>query len=432
MDITEGPTTDSSGAMNDSTDERMRGFPPTQESLVTLATWQDEPNLRWALRHMREIMPSHPIPADRHTTRVLEASTVPSALTAPVTRLDGTATTAGEVFASTWTDALLILQDGKVVDECYYAGMTARTSHLVMSVSKSIVGCVAGILAERGLLDTAAPVTKYVPEAATSGYDGANVRDLLDMRTGVAFRETYTAPEAEVRVMERSMGWRPRLDGDPVGTYEYLTTLSKADRHGGPFAYRSADTDMLGWVCERASGTRMADLISTLLWVPMGAERDAEITCDPVGSAIHDGGVSAVARDLARFGQMLLDDGMVDGWPVVPAGWLHDAWNPKTDVREAFAQTDNESVLPGGWYRNKFWFVPSGTGTALVCLGIHGQMVYVNRATATVGVKLSSWPQAQNVTYLVDTLRAFASVCAQPTVPGDPPELRDRSTVPLT
>jgi CubicO group peptidase (beta-lactamase class C family) len=411
-----GDTTESAGATaepNGAVGERMTGFPPTAQSCVTLATWQEGPNLRWAFRHMREIMPSQQIPADRRRTRPLWTESTPSALAAPVTRLDGTTTTAEDVFATTWTDALLVLQDGKIIDERYYAGMTEATPHLLMSVSKSIVGCVAGVLADRGLLNTEAQLTTYVPEAAGSGYGGAVVRHLLDMRTGVAFRENYTAPEAEVRVMERSMGWRPRLDEDPLGTYEYLTTLSKADRHGGPFAYRSADTDMLGWVCERASGTRMADLISTLLWVPMGAERDAEVTCDPVGSAIHDGGISAVPRDVARFGQMLLDDGMIDGWPVVPAAWLHDAHNPGTEVREAFAQTDNESVLPGGWYRNKFWFVPSGQGTALVCLGIHGQMVYVNRATQTVGVKLSSWPQAQSVTHLVDTLRAFASVCAQ-------------------
>src|SRR5206468_1732023 len=82
------------------------------------------------------------------------------------------------------------------------------------------------------------------------------------------------------------------------------------------------DSDMLGWVCERASGTRMADLISALIWQPMGAERDGEITCDPLGSAIHDGGVSATARDLARFGQLLVDDGLARGYPVIPAAWL--------------------------------------------------------------------------------------------------------------
>ena len=55
--------------------------------------------------------------------------------------------------------------------------------------------------------------------------------------------------------------------------------------------YRSCDTDMLGWMCERAAGRRMADLVSTLIWQPMGAEFDADITCDPVGTAVHDGGI---------------------------------------------------------------------------------------------------------------------------------------------
>jgi CubicO group peptidase (beta-lactamase class C family) len=287
--------------------------------------------------------------------------------------------------------------------------MTPHTPHLVMSVSKSIVGCVAGILADRGVLDVGAKVTHYVPEVATSGYAGATVRHLLDMRTGVAFSETYQAADSEVRVMERSMGWRPSLDSDPVGMYRYLTTVGTATDHGGPFTYRSADTDMLGWVCERAAGTRMADLVSSLIWIPMGAEQDADITCDPVGSAVHDGGISAIARDLARFGQLLLDD----GGKVVPAKWLADSWQPPADVREAFAGTDNEPVLPGGWYRNQFWFVPNHRGTALVCLGIHGQMVYVHRETRTVGVKLSSWPDPQNATYLIDTLRAFAAIGAR-------------------
>jgi CubicO group peptidase (beta-lactamase class C family) len=281
-----------------------------------------------------------------------------------------------------------------------------------MSVSKSLVGCVAGVLADRGLLDPGAPVTAYVPEAGSSGYADATVRNLLDMRTGVAFRETYTALDAEVRVMERSMGWRPRRAGDPEGAYPYLVTLGQDGPHGGEFCYRSADTDMLGWVCERASGTRMADLISVLIWQPIGAERDAEITCDPLGSAVHDGGISATARDLARFGQMLVDDGRAHGYPVVPEAWLASTRAPGAGVREAFAATDNELVLPGSWYRNQFWVIPGSGGPVLVCLGIHGQLVYADRAARTVVVKLSSWPDPQNTAYLLDTLRACAALAA--------------------
>jgi CubicO group peptidase (beta-lactamase class C family) len=395
----------------------MDGFPPAPESRVTLANWQDPPFNRWAFRHMREIIPSHLIPAGPDGGPPLPAADVP--LPDPlVWRLDGSSATASEVFASTYTDALVVLHDGRLVAERYGDGMTAATPHLLMSVSKSVVSCVAGVLAGRGQLDPGALVTDYVPEAASSGYAGATVRDLLDMRTGVAFRETYTALDAEVRVMERSMGWRPAEPGDPAGAYPYLLTLGREGPHGGAFSYRSADTDMLGWVCERAGGIRMADLISALIWQPIGAERDAEITCDPLGSAIHDGGVSAAARDLARFGQMLVDDGAAGGYQVVPAGWLADARAPEPGVREAFAATDNELALPGGWYRSKFWVIPGYGEPVLVCLGIHGQLIYADRAARTVVAKFSSWPDPQHTGYLVDTLRACAALAAALTGPG--------------
>ena len=70
---------------------------------------------------------------------------------------------------------------------------------------------------------------------------------------------------------------------------------------------------------------------------------------------------------------------------------------------------DSESVLTGGWYRNQFWFVPGPLGDLQLCLGIHGQMVLVDRATRTVSVKLSSWPSAQDAAALIDTIRAFVA-----------------------
>jgi CubicO group peptidase (beta-lactamase class C family) len=392
--------------------ELMAGFPPAPDSQVTLANWQDPPFNRWAFRHMRELIPSHPIPAGPPASLPASATALDLGHVA-VTRLDGSAATVADVLADTYTDAFLALHDGQVVAERYYAGMTAGTRHLLMSVSKSVLGCTAGVLAGRGLLDLRAPVTAYVPEVGDSGYAGATIRDLLDMRTGVAFRETYTALDAEVRVMERSMGWRPALPGDPAGAYQYLATLGSAGPHGGEFSYRSADSDMLGWACERVSGVRLADLISALIWQPIGAEHDGEITCDPLGSAIPDGGISATARDLARFGQMLVDVGVAQGRTVVPEAWLDDVRRPGPGVREAFASTDNEYVLPGGWYRSQFWVIPGPGGPVLVCLGIHGQLIYADRAARTVVVKMSSWPDAQNTGYLLDTLRSCAAVAAR-------------------
>ncbi|MDN5789450.1 MAG: beta-lactamase family protein [Micrococcales bacterium] len=376
-----------------------------------LSNWQEPDQLRWAFQHMDEVMPTQVIAAGTEAPRPLAEDTR-SLGELDLVRFDGSTGTLDDVLAETHTDAFIVLHEGRVVEERYLGAMTPSTRHLVMSVSKSIVGCVAGGLVEAGALDPEAAVTSYLPEVAGSGYDGATVRNVLDMRTGVAFRETYTDPDAEVRVMERSMGWSPLEPDDPVGAYAYLATLGRDGPHDGRFTYRSADTDLLGWLCERVTGVPMADLISERIWGPIGAEFDATVTTDWVGTAIHDGGISATARDLARFGQMLLDEGVVDGRRVVPASWIEESFNPGHDVRQAFAESPDETVLPGAWYRNQFWFIPGIAGDNLVCLGIHGQMIHVSPATRTVAVKLSSWPSAQHLAHLIDTLRAVGRVGA--------------------
>jgi CubicO group peptidase (beta-lactamase class C family) len=389
----------------------MAGFPPEPESRVTLANWQEPPYNRWSFQHVREVIPTQPIPRGPGPTSDLVAQDAPGLDEVAVRCLGDRTSSFAEVMARTWTDAVLVLHDGRLVLERYTDQMEPPTAHLLMSVTKSVVGCVTGILADQGLLDVDAPATRYVPELAESGYRGATVRQLLDMRTGVAFREEYTNPDAEVRLMERHMGWRPGPEAEQAGgLYAYLLTLDRAGAHGGRFVYRSADTDVLGWVCERAADTRMADLISLLIWQPMGAEFDANITCDWVGSAVHDGGLSARARDVARFGQLLLDDGRARDRPVVPAIWLRQARTLDPEIRAAFAASDAEPFFTGGWYHNQFWFMPGPLGDLQICLGIHGQMVLVDRATRTVSVKLSSWPEAQEPTALLDTVRAFSTL----------------------
>jgi len=390
----------------------MQGFPPPADARVTLANWQEPPYNRWSFSHMRELIPTQRIRRDPGHVTPLLADPRPLGEIA-LHRVDGARATVDEVLDDTYTDAVVVVHGGRAVLE-RYAGETAPdTPHLLMSISKSVVGCVAGNLVERGLLSPAQLVTEHVPELDHGGYRGASLRDILDMRSGVEFSEDYTDLDAEVRVIEQAMGWRPASHRMvPSSMYAYLTTLGGAGQHGGVFDYRSCETDVLGWVCERATKTRMADLVGELVWSPMGAEHDAEITCDGVGTAIHDGGMCATARDLARFGVMLLAGGEAAGRRVVPAAWLRQSWTADPDIRDAFARSVSGPYLPGGWYRNKFWFLPREHGGLLLCLGINGQMLYVSPGTGTVAAKLSSWPDAQSPAMLHDTLRAFDAVGA--------------------
>jgi len=386
---------------------------------VTAYNWQDPPFNRWAFWHTSEILPTYPVSRGDGPPRALPAAAAtPDLSGVPVARSDGSAGTAGDVLDDTFTDAYAVLQDGELAAEWYGPLGAPDRPHALMSVSKSVVGCVAAVLIDRGQLDADRQVTSYVPELASSGYAGATVRHILDMRSGVRFGEEYSNPQADIRRLDDWIGWRADGDGlaehEPRGLYRFLATQAEAP-HGSRFLYRSAESDVLGWVCERAAGRPMAELISTLIWAPMGAEHEARLLRDGLGTAVHDGGLCATARDVARFGQLLLDGGAVpDGTGgtrrVVPPRWLRDGWAVDADVRGAFAASPAEAAFPGGWYRNQFWFRPGAHGDVLLGLGIHGQMLHVSRRTNTVCVKFSSWPQAQNPAFLEDTLRAFDAI----------------------
>jgi CubicO group peptidase (beta-lactamase class C family) len=394
------------------------GDPLQRDPTTSSANWQEPPHNRWAFWHLRELVPTQRV--SRGDGPVRELPRMPAdadVLGVEVALHDGSRATVGEVFERTYTDAYAVAQRGVVVAEGYAPTGGPATTHALMSVTKAVVGSVAGILADRGDLDLGRDAADYVPELRASGYSGATVQQLLDMRSGVRFVEDYTDPEAEVRRLDRWVvrGALSAASDEPRGLYPFLQTLQAEAPHGSRFLYRSAESDALGWVCERAGGTRMADLISDLVWAPMGAERDAEIMCDTLGTAVHDGGLAATAMDLLRFGQMLLDSGAVpDGsggtLQVVPGPWLRRSWAVDADTRQAFLGSPAEAAFPGGWYRNQLWFRPGEHGDVLLALGIHGQLLHVSRRTGTVAVKLSSWPDAQNPAYLQDTLRALDAI----------------------
>jgi len=389
---------------------------------VTTRNWQDPPVNRWAFWHVADVLPTYRVSRGHGPALALPparsgtASSTTDPLAIVVTRADRSAGTVGDVLADTYTDAYVMLQDGDLVAEWYGSQGAPDRTHALMSVSKSVLGCVAAVLIDRGQLDADDEITGYVPELAASGYAGATVRHVLDMRSGVAFTEEYANPQADIRRLDEWIGWRPdKPGGKPRGLYGFLATLRAQAPHGARFLYRSAESDVLGWVCERAAGQPMARLMSELVWAPMGAEHDAGLLHDGLGVAVHDGGLCATARDVARFGQLLLDGGVVpDGAGgarrVVPPSWLRQGWAVDADLRAAFAASPAEPAFPGGWYRNQFWFRPGEVGDVLLGLGIYGQMVHVSRRTRTVCVKFSSWPQAQNPVYLEDTLRAFDAV----------------------
>jgi CubicO group peptidase (beta-lactamase class C family) len=150
--------------------------------------------------------------------------------------------------------------------------------------------------------------------------------------------------------------------------------------------------------------------MSQLLWSRLGAENDATIAVDSAGSGMYDGGICASLRDLARFGSMLAQGGTsLSGNEILPPSWIEETFRGEPDSRAAFAMSPTQTLMPGGMYRNQFW-LPYADRDVLLCLGIHGQMIYVNPTTGVVAAKLSSWAEPQHAWKLFATLRAFDEI----------------------
>lgn len=387
----------------------MSSDPSLAPTGLNLENWQTDGYLQWAFQHLADFLPTAAI--SRGTGPIHEFPSAPASLTDIVVDEPDRSQrrTVGEILAATDTDGWIVTAHGAVVAEQYFGAMTADTVHLLMSVSKTLIAGVVGALE----LDVDTLVSTYVPELAQSGYAGATVRNLLDMRSGIAFSEEYLNPLAEVRLLEQAIGWAPRTVPElPSTMYDYLVTLRQESAHGGPFHYRSCETDVLGWVCEAAAGQRMPELMSRLVWSNLGARTDAVIGIDPVGTGMFDGGINACLGDLVRFGSLLLREGVsLTGVQVLPPAWVADTLAGGPDSRAAFAASPDDFRMPGGMYRNQVW-LPYPGDNVLLCIGIHGQMIYLNRAAGVVAAKLSSWPLPSDPSKLHPTIAAFDAVAA--------------------
>jgi len=345
---------------------------------VTLANWRRSPWNHWAFHHVSELLPVAVIPTDPARAKPLPQGAAIGAHLSDGTDIE-------QVLRETDTDGFLILKSGKVVFEHYANGLTADTPHIIFSISKSVSAILAGILADRGQLDPDAPVARYVPEIAGSAYADCTVRHVLDMTVSIEFDESYLDPESAFARYREAMGWNPVADPAKVpGLHPFLTTLPRGtEPHGHRFHYVSPNSDLLGWILERAGGARYADLISALIWKPMGAAHDAIVTIDKAGAARSAGGICTTLRDLARFGEMLRRGG--EG--IVPKAWIDDILT--NGDRGAWTRGDMAALLPNGRYRSKWYTIGNDHG-AWTGIGIHGQWLYIDPKSELVIAKFSS------------------------------------------
>ena len=377
---------------------------------ITTENWGFPPYNRTSFRHVQQLFPTCRLACDP-VQYIPYPRSLQDVLDVRCSVRDGTSPTVRQVLQTSDTDAFAVLYQGKVVAEHFVDGMGPDDHHLLNSVSKSFVGTLAGIAVQKGLLDTEAPLLHYLPDFVSSGWAGTSVRHLLDMTAGVKYGEDYDDPNADFWHETSVVGWRPRLRhaNSPTTLREYARVLEGKDQEdGAAFHYRTVDTCVLGMVLEAALGAPLQQSLNDLLWQPLHTRHDAAIVIDADHFPYVGAGMNTCAEDLLRFGAMMVNDGRVDGVQVVPSDWIDDTLCGNDSVRAQFASGSYSNMV--GWhYRNQVW-VRGGERPVMFAMGIHGQLIYMDKARQLVVMKLSSQPQPVNPPLWRETFDAIDAI----------------------
>ncbi len=315
----------------------------------------------------------------------------------------------------TWTTSLLVLVRGAVAYEWYAPGLGPRTRFLGASMTKSALAHLVGRAAATGALGVDDEVCAHVPELAGTGYDGTRVLDALTMTTGVDWVEDHRDPGSLASALLGCFA----EGGD---SRALLRRIRAGVAPGTRWSYCTADSQVLDWVRERATGRTFAEDL-TSLWADLGCEDDAVVGVDGHGVALAGGALAATTRDWARLGRLA-----ATGTSGAHAGRrLHDpAWSADA-ARPAYAFTAPgrlPSTISGHVGFGRHWWPLDDAGRRLAADGSRGQLVVVDRRTGAVAVKTSQWPYGdpwadrhfRDLSYL--GLQRLLDVLD----PGDPPD----------
>lgn len=283
-----------------------------------------------------------------------------------------------DVLSRNQVAAMMIVKDDDVQFEQYFMGNDEATRWMSMSIAKTITVLMIGVAIQEGAITSLEdPVTQYLPELAGTVYDGVTVEQIIAMTSGVDWNETYTDPASDRRrMLDAQIAQEPGA---------ILTLMGQLARHSPPgtrWNYSTGETHIAGALVHAATGKWLADYASQKLWIPLGMESDATWWLEsPDGLEIGGSGLAATLRDYTRIGQFLLHDGVMDGYQLVPAGFIARAGR-RTEI-------NGETVN----YGYGLWPLHNNSYAAN---GIFGQYIFVDPDLHMVVTILSAQAQPVN------------------------------------
>lgn len=282
----------------------------------------------------------------------------------------------------TRNSGLLVLKGGAVAFESYGLGNTPASRWTSFSVAKSLTSTLFGAAIEAGALSSLdLAVHTVLPSLAGSAYQGATIRQLLRMTSGVRWLEDYMSSTSDFAAMSDVI-----LSQRSGALLDYMASRPRVATAGTRWNYNSGETFVLGAVLAAVTGQRLSPLTTQWIWSRAGMEADGYWMLEaPDALELAGGNFSATLRDYGRLGLFVLREGQVGSQRLLPAGWRDLAGHADTALTEP-------GRLPSGGglgYGYQWWSLPNST--AFSAQGIFGQYLHIDPSEDLVAVVWSAW-----------------------------------------
>ena len=373
--------------------------------------WRDADSVRWHLRNMSTlpalIVPRGGAVFDLPTGSARDVENFTYDYQDRSVRL-------GDAMQADSLDGYIVIQNGEVLFERYYDNFSAHDHHIWFSMTKSLISTAFGIAQAEFSIDETKTPADFLPELAGSVFADVSVRDVLNMVTALNYTEEYDemTPGSVHFEYFRRLGFMgdfellaidPNVSNEPRGVRDMLPRFEQAKGGvtGAMFQYQSPNVDVIGWLVERVTGRALVDYLREKLWAPLATEHDGVFTVDVSFAPVATGGFNSTLRDAARFGLMALGDGALGGTRIAPQSWIEDTYKMSDADNKAGAASVNadpahERFIDGFTGYRSFWWQFDQSQNERIAMGVHGQVIYVNKAKDLVICNFASPQQTAN------------------------------------
>ncbi len=353
---------------------------------VTKKNWLDDPYLRWSYTHMKEFTLINEV--NHNPDQVSHFSTALQNLDDfAVERRLGNTTPLKKLLDDNKTDAFVVVHNGQLVYERYFNGYNESEPHGMASLAKVFTGTIIQSLAEENRIDLEKTADTYIKELKNTPFGKATLQQLMDMQVSVEYpTHGYEHPalenqDAQLYLASNILPRGKNYDG-PMKIYDMLREAEETAPPGSDFSYDNGSAETLAWIIRTITGKSLAENVSERIWSQIGMEENAYYVTDETKVEQASAGLNATARDMARFGQLLLNNGEYNGKQILPSSITKDIKN---------VQEGELAVGPGASisYHNQWW-IPHNEQGAFEVLGSYGQTLYIDPKANMVIVHFSS------------------------------------------